>query len=80
MSLGVVDAADVLVDRHPVIDEPRVERRLMVVRIAVAEEVPGGVDERIHRLAPAPAGPAAFGAGDATSTPCSEASGGTPFG
>ena len=46
----VVDAADVLVDRHPVVGDRAIEGRLVVVRIAVAQEVPRGVDEGVHRL------------------------------
>ena len=62
--LGVVDAADVLVDRHPVVDETPLERRRVVVGVAVAQEVPRRVDERVHRLRLAPAGTAALRAGD----------------
>ena len=46
----VIDSADVLVDRHPVVDDRAVERRLIVVRVAVTQEVPGRVDERVHRV------------------------------
>ena len=37
-------------DRQPVVDERSVERRLVVVRIDVAQEVPRGVDEGVHRV------------------------------
>jgi hypothetical protein len=40
MQDGVLDAADVLIDRHPASDDLPVERHLVVVRIAVAQEVP----------------------------------------
>src|SRR5439155_5915980 len=50
----VVDAADVLVDGAPPVTELLVERRLVVVRIAVTHEVPGRVDEGVHRLDLAP--------------------------
>ena len=46
----VLDAADVLVDRHPAREHRRVPRRLVVARVAVAQEVPGRVDERVHRV------------------------------
>ena len=46
----VLDAADVLVDRHPVVGDLAVPRRLVVVRVEVAQEVPGGVDEGVHRV------------------------------
>ena len=46
----VVDPADVLRDRQPVVDDEAVERRLVVVRVDVAEEVPRRVDERVHRV------------------------------
>ena len=60
----MIDAADVLVDRHPVVDDPAVPRRLVVVRIAVAQEVPGRVDERVHRVGLPPRGLAALRARD----------------
>jgi len=46
----VLDAADVLVDRHPVVGALAVERLLGVVRVEVTEEVPAGVDEGVHRV------------------------------
>ena len=55
----VLDAADVLVDRHPVVGDGRVERRLVVVRVRVAQEVPRRVDEGVHRVGLAPRGAAA---------------------
>ncbi len=47
---GVLDAADVLVDREPVVGDLPAPRSLLVARVAVADEVPGGVDERVHRV------------------------------
>ena len=47
---GVFDAADVLIDRRPVIDFVFGERHLVVLRVGVAEIVPRGADERIHRV------------------------------
>ncbi len=41
----------------------RSQARLVVVRIAVAQEVPGGVDEGVHRVGLAPRRPAALRAG-----------------
>ena len=56
---GVLDTADVLIDRHPLVDRRAIERRLAVVGVAVAEEVPRRVDEGVHRVGFAPALPAA---------------------
>ena len=50
----VLDAADVLVDRKPVRGFLFVEWRVVVVRIGVAIEIPGRVDERVHRVRFAP--------------------------
>ena len=51
----MVDPADVLVDRQPVVDQGAVERRLVVVGVGVAQVVPGRIDERVHRVRlPAP--------------------------
>jgi hypothetical protein len=47
---GVVDPAGVVVDRPPEVRDRGVVRRLRVVRIAVTQEVPRRVDERVHRL------------------------------
>src|SRR5439155_15027572 len=47
---GVLDAPDVLIDRHPVLGGGALEHPLLVVRRAVAEEVPRGLDERVHRV------------------------------
>ena len=60
----VVDAADVLRDRQPVVDDAAVERRAVVVRIDVAQEVPGRVDEGVHRVRVAQRVAAAARAGD----------------
>ena len=46
----MVDAADVLAHRQPVVDDGAVERRVLVVRVDVAQEVPRRVDERVHRV------------------------------
>ena len=46
----MVDAADVLRDRAPEVGGGAVERRDVRVRVDVAQEVPGGVDERVHRV------------------------------
>src|SRR5216684_5135980 len=45
---GVGDAADVLVDRKPVGNFRRIERSFVVVRVAVAVEVPRRINERVH--------------------------------
>ena len=46
----MLDAADVLIDRHPVRDFLRIERHAVVMRIAVAEVIPVRIDERVHRV------------------------------
>ena len=47
---GVLDAADVLIDRRPVIDLVLGERLLVVVRVRVAQVVPRRADEGVHRV------------------------------
>ena len=44
----VLDAADVLVDRHPVVNLGLVEGQRLVVGVGVAQEVPRRIDEGIH--------------------------------
>ena len=44
----MLDTADVLVDRKPVVGAVGVEGSLIVVRVGIAVEVPAGVDEGIH--------------------------------
>src|SRR5437667_6154388 len=61
MQNGMLDAADVLVDREPIGDGFRVERRAIVFRVAVAVKIPGRIDERVHRVGLAPRGPSALG-------------------
>ncbi len=51
---GVLDAADVLIHRHPVVGGLAVEHPLLVVRRAVAKEVPRGLHEGVHRVGLAP--------------------------
>ena len=46
----MLDATDVLVDGHPLVQRGRIPRGLVVGRVAVAQEVPGGVDEGVHRV------------------------------
>ena len=57
---GVSDAADILVDGKPVGDFRGIERRFAIVRVAVAIEIPGGIDEGVHRVGFAARGAAAF--------------------
>ena len=45
----VLDAADVLVHRHPVL-RALGHHRLVVLRVAVAHEVPRRIDEGVHRV------------------------------
>jgi hypothetical protein len=59
----VLHAADVLVDGHPVVDRVARPGTLGVVRVEVAEEVPGGIDERVHRVGLPARRAAALGAG-----------------
>ena len=54
MEHGVLDAADVLVDGHPVLRRAAVEHALLESRRAIAQEVPGGLDEGVHRVGVAP--------------------------
>src|SRR3546814_9883000 len=63
MQHGVLDAADILVDGHPVFDRLPVEHALGVRR-AEAQEVPGRFEERVERVRLALRGTAAFRAGD----------------
>ena len=60
MQNRVLDAADVLVDRQPVVGDLAVGRRVLVPRIGEAREVPGRVDEGVHRVGLAPRRPAAL--------------------
>src|SRR5688572_18245147 len=46
----VLDSAAVEIDRQPVLQRRRVERHLVVTGIRESVEVPGRVDERIHRV------------------------------
>ena len=45
----VLDAADILIDRHPVIDRLPLHRHIGV-RAAEAREIPGAVDEGVERV------------------------------
>ena len=60
----VLDAADILIDRHPRIDHRHVGRRGLDPRIGEALEIPRRVDERVHGVGLAPRRPAALRAGD----------------
>jgi len=60
----VLDAADVLVDRHHAIRDRARGRCVLVPRIGEAREVPRGVDERVHRVGFARRFPAALRTGD----------------
>ena len=60
----VLDAADVLIDRQPVVDHLAVGRRGRDPRIGEAREVPRRVDEGVHGVGLAPRRAAALRAGD----------------
>ena len=60
---GVGDAADVLVDGEPGVDSGGIEGLFGVLRVDVAEEIPGRVHEGVHGVGLAARGFAAFGAG-----------------
>src|SRR5579884_466440 len=62
MQNGVLDAADVLVDRKPVTDLPGIEGPLAVVWVAIAVEIPRRIDEGIHGIRFAFRGASAAGA------------------
>ncbi len=59
----VLDPADVLVDRHPLAQRRRIPGGVIVGGVAVAQEVPRGVDERVHRVGLSLRRPAAVRAG-----------------
>ena len=59
----VLDAADVLVHRHPVL-RSGADHRVVELRVAIAHEVPGAVDEGVHRVGFAARRAAAGRAGD----------------
>ena len=59
----VLDAADILVHRHPVIDR-RLHQRDVGGRAAIAGEIPGAVDEGVERVGLPPGRGAAGRAGD----------------
>ena len=59
----VLHAADILIDRQPIADRVGVGR-LSRVRRAEPREIPGRVDERVHRVGLADGGTAALRAGD----------------
>ena len=61
---GVLDAADVLGDRHPTTHGVGVERPLVEVRRAVTHEVPGRVHEGVHGVGVTLGGLATPGTGD----------------
>ena len=50
MQNRVLDAADILIDRHQAIDHIARGRRVLVPRIGEARKVPGRIDEGVHRV------------------------------
>src|SRR5437879_1816713 len=63
MEDGVGDTADVLVDRHPVLDQGLVEGHIGRPRVAEAKEVPRRVDEGVQGVGLPLRRPTARGAG-----------------
>ena len=60
----VLDAADILIDRHHAVDDRGRGRRVLVPWIGEARKVPGRVDERVHGVGVAQRLAAALRAGD----------------
>ena len=56
----MLDAADILIDRRPVVHLVRRKRLVRVMRIGVAHVVPRRADKGVHRVRLAPCGTAAF--------------------
>ena len=48
MQYRVLNTTDVLINREPVGNGLAVERSLLIVRVGVAVEIPGRVNERVH--------------------------------
>ncbi len=63
MQHGMFDAADVLVDAHPVAGSLFVKGRLVVSGRAVAQEIPGRIHEGVHGVRLSPGRAAAFRTG-----------------
>src|SRR6266850_7477592 len=63
MQDGVLHAADILIDRHPIVGSSPLERTLAALWAAEAHVVPGRVDEGVERIGLAPRGLAAARAG-----------------
>src|SRR5229473_1214967 len=64
MKKRVLDAADILVDRHQPVRHRGRGRRVLIPRIGEAREVPRRVDEGVHGVGFAQRLAAALGAGD----------------
>ena len=48
MQNRVLNSANILIDGKPILRGPRTKRRVVVVRVGVAVEVPGRIDEGVH--------------------------------
>ena len=46
----MLDPADILIDRHPVVALALIKGRITFVRGRKTEKVPGGIDKRIHGI------------------------------
>jgi RNase H-fold protein (predicted Holliday junction resolvase) len=76
----VLDAADVLVDRHPRVDGVAATTRPRRCGVAVAQEVPGRVDEGVHRVGLAPGAARRTRGHDVATQSSAAASGERPLG
>ena len=54
----MLDAADVLINREPVVRNLRIKWRFVIVRVSVAIEIPGRIHECVHGVGLAPCRPA----------------------
>src|SRR6185312_14859071 len=65
MQDGMFHATDVLIDRKPICNCICAKWRVGIAGIGIAVEIPGRIDESVHRIRLAPRDSAALWAGDA---------------
>src|SRR5207248_3173304 len=65
MQNRMLNSTDVLIDGHPRLRRLSRKRELRITRIAIAREIPGRIDESVHRVGFATACAAALRAGHA---------------